>query len=70
MLNANYLARHQAAIVVDDADLSQVLRDMVMNLITNQEQLKAMGKASKSLAQPKAAARLAQEILGMGAHGN
>ncbi len=74
-LNANYLARHQAAIVVNDADLDSVtknggLKDTVLNLITNQEKLRAMRQAGQRLAKPQAATRLAQEILEVGACGD
>lgn len=62
-LNAAYLARHQAAVVVNDADLKQDLQESVLNLITNQTTLDAMAAASRSLSKPDAAARLAQEIL-------
>ncbi len=69
-LNANYLARRQAALVVNDADLDQILKETVLNLITNKKKLQAMRQACKSLAQPGAAARLAREIWEVGTHGN
>jgi UDP-N-acetylglucosamine--N-acetylmuramyl-(pentapeptide) pyrophosphoryl-undecaprenol N-acetylglucosamine transferase len=68
-LNAAYLARHQAAIIVDNADLNQKLKGIVIDLLTDKEKLKAMSQACQSLAQPDAAARLAQEILGVRNHG-
>jgi UDP-N-acetylglucosamine--N-acetylmuramyl-(pentapeptide) pyrophosphoryl-undecaprenol N-acetylglucosamine transferase len=69
-LNANYLARQQAAVIIDDADLNQDLKKTAINLITDQEKLQAMGKACKALAKLDAAARLAQEILEVRTHGN
>ena len=69
-LNADYLARHQAAVSVDNADLQRDLKEIVINLITDKERLHAMGKACKSLAKPDAAACLAQEILEVKGHGN
>lgn len=68
--NAAYLARHQAALVIKDADLNERLRDTVVALITDRAKLEAMGRACQSLAQPKAASRLAQEIVMVGKYGN
>lgn len=62
-LNADYLARQGAAIVVKDEDLSHKLKEVVMTLLTDQEKLAAMGRVSANLAQPDAAARLAQAIV-------
>ena len=62
-LNADYLATHQAAVVIDDAALNSKLRPTVMNLVQNQDKLMAMRHASQALAQPTAAQKLAQEIL-------
>ena len=61
--NAAYLARHQAAMVINDADLNQHLRDMAIDLLTDRERLEAMRQASANLAKPEAATRLAQEIV-------
>ena len=68
-LNANYLAQHQAAVVVDNADLRDKLKPTVIDLITNEEKLEAMRQASQSLAQPQAACRLAQEIIKVSHYG-
>jgi UDP-N-acetylglucosamine--N-acetylmuramyl-(pentapeptide) pyrophosphoryl-undecaprenol N-acetylglucosamine transferase len=62
-LNANYLAQHQAALVIDDADLAKQLKDTVLDLFTNKEKLAAMRQACQKLAQPDAAMRLAQAIV-------
>ena len=64
-LNANYLVQHQAAIIVENADLEHRLKDTVINLITDQEKLQAMSQACRNLAQPDAAARLAKEIISL-----
>ncbi|MEW5956311.1 MAG: undecaprenyldiphospho-muramoylpentapeptide beta-N-acetylglucosaminyltransferase [Chloroflexota bacterium] len=69
-LNAAYLAGHQAALVIKDEDLSQKLKETVINLLTDPLQLQAMSRACQSLARPDAAARLAQEILEVGTYGN
>jgi len=69
-LNADYLARQGAAVVVKDEDLSHKLKGMVMELLSNKEKLGAMSRASASLAQPEAAARLAEVIVEVGDRGN
>jgi UDP-N-acetylglucosamine--N-acetylmuramyl-(pentapeptide) pyrophosphoryl-undecaprenol N-acetylglucosamine transferase len=68
--NAAYLARHGAAVVINDADLSGQLQDTVMNLLTNPEKLETMRQASRQLAQPEAAAHLARHIVEVGTYAN
>jgi UDP-N-acetylglucosamine--N-acetylmuramyl-(pentapeptide) pyrophosphoryl-undecaprenol N-acetylglucosamine transferase len=68
-VNAQYLAGQQAAVVINDADLAQQLPKVVLNLITNQDKLQAMRRASQSLAQPDAATRLAQAIVEVSSYG-
>jgi UDP-N-acetylglucosamine--N-acetylmuramyl-(pentapeptide) pyrophosphoryl-undecaprenol N-acetylglucosamine transferase len=68
--NAAYLAKHQAAVVINDADLNQRLKDTVISLLADQERLEMMRRACRSLAQPEAAERLAREILTVGKYGN
>jgi UDP-N-acetylglucosamine--N-acetylmuramyl-(pentapeptide) pyrophosphoryl-undecaprenol N-acetylglucosamine transferase len=62
-LNAQYLVKHQAAVVVKNADLPEKLKPTVLDLLTDQKRLAAMNQACLSLAKPDAALRLAQEIL-------
>jgi UDP-N-acetylglucosamine--N-acetylmuramyl-(pentapeptide) pyrophosphoryl-undecaprenol N-acetylglucosamine transferase len=68
-LNAAYLVRHQAAVVVNDADLNRDLKETVINLITNKKRLQKMSRAGKDLAKPDAAEDLARVILEVGLHG-
>lgn len=68
--NAEYLAQHQAAVVIKDAELSQRLKGTVIELITDQDKLQAMSRASARLAQPEAATRLAQVIVEVRDRGN
>ncbi len=68
--NAAYLAQHGAAMVINDAELNQHLRNTVIDLLTNREKLEAMRRACQRLAQPEAASHLAQEILVIGNAGN
>lgn len=69
-LNAAYLARHGAAVVINDADLRQKLKETVVDLLADREKLQTMRQAAHSLAQPEAAARLAGEILAVSHYGN
>ncbi len=68
-VNAQYLARQQAAVVINDAELNRQLPETVFNLLTNRDKLQAMRQANLALARPDAAARLAQEIVEVGFHG-
>lgn len=69
-VNAQYLAQHQAAVIINDTELDSQLKDTVINLITNPQKLQAMRQAGQKLARPEAAARLAQEILEVSTHGS
>lgn len=62
-LNANFLAKQGAAVVIDDADLPAKLKDTVINLMTDRRKLIEMEQASRALANPNAADHLAREIL-------
>lgn len=68
-LNAKYLAQHQAAIIVNDAELDEKLKPTVLELLADKAKLNQMAQASANLAQPDAAQRLAREIVEMH-HGN
>ncbi len=68
--NAEYLARRGAAVTVDNADLKSDLKTTTLNLLTNREKLRTMSDASKTLAKPDAAFRLAQEILEVKSYGH
>jgi UDP-N-acetylglucosamine--N-acetylmuramyl-(pentapeptide) pyrophosphoryl-undecaprenol N-acetylglucosamine transferase len=70
VLNAQYLARHQAAIILADADLNEKLKEVVINLLTDKTKLVEMSQASQSLAKPDAAACLARAILEIKNGGN
>jgi UDP-N-acetylglucosamine--N-acetylmuramyl-(pentapeptide) pyrophosphoryl-undecaprenol N-acetylglucosamine transferase len=62
--NAEWMAAAGAAIVVPDAELSAAaLRQRVEELIGDGERLRRMSEASRSIARPDAAARIAEEIL-------
>lgn len=69
-LNANYLARHQAAAVIDDANLDRDLSRIAIDLLTDERKIQAMSQACQRLAKPDAAAHLAREILEVRRNGN
>lgn len=68
--NADYLVKHQAAVTIADAELSQRLKGTVIELITDQNKRQAMSRASTRLAHPEATARLAQAIVEVRDRGN
>ncbi len=65
-VNAEYLARQGAALIVPDADLRERLAETVLGLFTAPERLEAMRQAMRRLAQPQAAERIAEQLLALG----
>ncbi len=61
-VNAEYLARRGAALILADADLSLKLLDTIQGLILDAEKLDQMRKAMRVLARPEAARRIADLI--------
>jgi len=68
-LNANYLVSHGAAVKIDNADLEEKLLPTVMDLLGNEELLIQMGERARSLARPRAAQHIAQELRRLSAEG-
>jgi UDP-N-acetylglucosamine--N-acetylmuramyl-(pentapeptide) pyrophosphoryl-undecaprenol N-acetylglucosamine transferase len=60
--NAEYLARQNAAEIIEDAALSEKLLDTVQSLMRDPERLALMSSAMKSLAQPEAAEKIARQL--------
>lgn len=61
--NANFVASRGAAVVIPQERLNgQVLRDQILDLISNQDRLKPMRNAMRSLGRPQAAADLANQV--------
>jgi UDP-N-acetylglucosamine--N-acetylmuramyl-(pentapeptide) pyrophosphoryl-undecaprenol N-acetylglucosamine transferase len=58
-VNADYLAERGAAIRLDDGDMPERLGSLVETLFTDEERLKQMSERARALAQPNAAAFLA-----------
>lgn len=62
--NAEWMAQAGAARVIEDADLTpERLASEVTGLLSDPERLAAMASASRSLARPDAAGRIAEEVL-------
>ncbi|MEJ2011994.1 MAG: UDP-N-acetylglucosamine--N-acetylmuramyl-(pentapeptide) pyrophosphoryl-undecaprenol N-acetylglucosamine transferase [Anaerolineales bacterium] len=61
-VNADYLADHGGAIVVEDATLTARLPELVADLFEDAGQLERMRSASRGLDKPDAAAAIAAEI--------
>ncbi len=57
--NANYLARHGAALVIDDAELEEKLLPTISRLLEDDQKRAEMGRRARALAQPQAAERIA-----------
>ncbi len=61
-LNAEYLARYNAAEVIEDRDLGQGLLPMLMKLLDDPEKLAQMRVETQKLARPGAAAKIVREL--------
>ncbi len=65
-VNAEYLAQHNAAIIVQDGALDRELPRLVKDLLQNRAKRRAMQTAMRSLARPHAAQAIAGELLALG----
>jgi len=68
-LNARYLEKHGASVVVQDADLPNMLFSTVHSLITDQKKLADMSSAMGALAKPQAAQQLATLLGSLASYG-
>jgi UDP-N-acetylglucosamine:LPS N-acetylglucosamine transferase len=66
-VNAKYLARNNAAIILEDADLQTRLLPVVREIIMNPEQRKRMKIAMQALARKQAARSIANAVYGLAA---
>ena len=62
-VNADYLSRHGAAVILEDDQLQQGLPLLVGELLENPKKLQAMSTAMRGLAQPDAAAKIAGQLV-------
>ena len=60
--NAEYLARNNAAEIIEDADLSEKLLETVQSLMRDPERLAMMSAAMQVLARPEAAEKIARQL--------
>jgi UDP-N-acetylglucosamine--N-acetylmuramyl-(pentapeptide) pyrophosphoryl-undecaprenol N-acetylglucosamine transferase len=62
-VNADYLVRHNAAVLLQDELLNDTLLSVLKDLLGDQSKRKEMGAAMKSLSRPNAAERIASQLL-------
>jgi len=67
-VNARYMAKHDAAIVLEDSELHRIL-PVVGELLHDERKLKSMGNASRRLARPDAARRIARILIELSGDG-
>lgn len=60
--NAEQLQQHEAAVIVEDADLSEDLERVILELLAQTERREQMAEHAAALAQPHAASRIAREL--------
>ena len=68
-VNAEWLEKRGAAVIVNDSELPQKIVPVVKDLFSDEERLKSMSSASRKLARPEAATRLATLLLSLGQGG-
>lgn len=66
-VNADYLARHDAAQILEDQALGESLTSTVLDLLQDKPRLERMQQAMRSLARPKAAADIANLLRSLAA---
>jgi len=66
-INAEYLARRGAAVILPDAELPERLVAVVRALMDDDERRARMSAAMRELAQPHAAAEIAEMLVGLAA---
>jgi UDP-N-acetylglucosamine--N-acetylmuramyl-(pentapeptide) pyrophosphoryl-undecaprenol N-acetylglucosamine transferase len=64
-VNANYLAQHGAALVLDDANLITTLAPAVLEVLGDPPRLESMAEAMRCLASPDAAGAIAEIIVSL-----
>ena len=68
-VNASWLAERGAALVVEDADLSEHIVPATRELLLNTQRRQTMAAAARKLAHPEAARHLAELLLALGQEG-
>jgi UDP-N-acetylglucosamine--N-acetylmuramyl-(pentapeptide) pyrophosphoryl-undecaprenol N-acetylglucosamine transferase len=67
-VNAQYLAKQGAALVIPDREIGERLAPVVLDLLTDQERLHSMRQAMRALAHPRAAETIALQLLELADH--
>ena len=65
-VNANYLVQHGAAVMLEDATLTDQILPVVNALLGEPQKLASMRLAMKSLSHPQAAAEISRQLLALG----
>ena len=65
-VNAEYLVKHDAAVMIENAALSGQLSDAVFTILEDEQKLNTMRKNMHSLATPKAAEKIAGLLVELG----
>lgn len=65
-VNAEYLVRHAAAVMLEDSKLSDQILTTVNNLLGDPQKLASMRLAMQSLSHPEAAAQIGRQVLALG----
>ncbi len=68
-VNAEWLTEREAAVIVNDGELPDQIVPVVTDLLRNEDRLHRMASASRKLARPEAAKRLATLLLSLGQGG-
>jgi UDP-N-acetylglucosamine--N-acetylmuramyl-(pentapeptide) pyrophosphoryl-undecaprenol N-acetylglucosamine transferase len=69
-VNANYLVQHAAAVMLEDATLSDQILPTVNTLLGQPQKLASMRLAMQSLSHPEAAAEIGRQLLALGRERN
>lgn len=70
IINAQYLAKRGAAVVLPDEDLPDKLLPMIQDLMQNKDKRHAMGESMRALARPSAAEKIGCLIYELAGTGN
>jgi UDP-N-acetylglucosamine--N-acetylmuramyl-(pentapeptide) pyrophosphoryl-undecaprenol N-acetylglucosamine transferase len=65
-VNAEYLVRHAAAVMLEDAKLSDQILTTLNNLLGDPQRLASMRLAMQSLSHPEAATQIGRQVLALG----
>jgi UDP-N-acetylglucosamine--N-acetylmuramyl-(pentapeptide) pyrophosphoryl-undecaprenol N-acetylglucosamine transferase len=64
-VNADFLVKHGAAVMLEDDKLSNHLLPTVRNLLSQPQKLASMREAMRNLSRPQAAVEIGQQIFAL-----